>query len=180
MTDPKSTVPGSENNSGGYGNPPKDHQWKSGQSGNPAGKKKGAKNIGEIFRRVANRVVAIANGNRTKKATMMELLMAAPMTHGIKGDAANAALGLELIEKFGMQPAAREDEQEEDVIYFDWAGKPKVNIRLDREKLMKEDRKLSRLISKHDANGPAIRAQLLPILLQMRRDGVPSDVRDPS
>lgn len=47
-----------ENNKVGKGKPPKEHQWKPGQSGNIGGRPKGSKNLKTIFRQIAEMEVS--------------------------------------------------------------------------------------------------------------------------
>lgn len=87
----------------GFCSPPKSKQWPKGTSGNPAGKKKGTKNFGTQFQKVATKAVTVKEGDHTKKMTLIELLANAPLVHGIKGDMKNAAHALKLAEEFGIQ-----------------------------------------------------------------------------
>jgi hypothetical protein len=87
----------------GYCKPPKAHQWKKGQSGNPAGKKKGVKNFGNQLHKVLSKIVTVKDGGKIKKVTQMELVANAPLVHGMKGDVKNAAHALKLAEEFGLE-----------------------------------------------------------------------------
>lgn len=91
----------------GYCRPPKSKQWGKGQSGNPAGKKKGTKNFSTQFQKVATKAVTVKEGDHTKKVTLMELVVNAPLVHGINGDMKNAAQALKLAEEFGIQEPSK-------------------------------------------------------------------------
>lgn len=91
----------------GFCSPPKSKQWVKGQSGNPAGKKKGTKNFGTQFQTVATKAVTVKEGDHTKKVTLMELVINAPLVHGINGDMKNAAHALKLAEEFGIQEPSK-------------------------------------------------------------------------
>jgi hypothetical protein len=79
----------------GYKHPPKAHQWKKGQSGNPSGKKKGAKPAKSaqyyLARHLAEEVSTTTNGKHTKmpliEALILKFLleaMAAPVLQKVK------------------------------------------------------------------------------------------------
>jgi hypothetical protein len=80
----------------GYGKPPKKSQFKSGQSGNPKGRPKGAKNIKTVVEQEAYSTITIKESGKTSKVTKLEALMKAMMAKGIQGDpkAAGMAWGL--------------------------------------------------------------------------------------
>src|SRR2546423_2320441 len=59
----------------GYGSPPQAHQFKPGQSGNPRGRPKGAKNEATILRELLNRKIQIREGGRTRKITVLEAIL---------------------------------------------------------------------------------------------------------
>ena len=51
----------------GYGKPPKHSQFKTGQSGNPKGRKKGVKNINTILDGILNEKVVLSENGSTYK-----------------------------------------------------------------------------------------------------------------
>ena len=110
----------------GYGKPPKGSQWKKDQSGNLAGKKKGTKNFGTQFQKVATKLVTVKDGDKTKKVTLMELLVNAPLVHGIKGDMKNAAHALKLADEFGVQATDEPPAPKHGTIIMGDDGKPKI------------------------------------------------------
>ena len=50
----------------GYGNPPKHTQFKPGQSGNPAGRPKGAKNLKTDLEEEMRELIVVREGGNTK------------------------------------------------------------------------------------------------------------------
>ena len=53
----------------------KEHQFKPGHSGNPKGRPKGAKNEATIWREVFNTKIAIREGGRTRKVSVLEAMI---------------------------------------------------------------------------------------------------------
>lgn len=73
----------------GYGKPPRNTQFKKGQSGNPKGRSKGRKNIRTILSNVLDRNVTITENGQTRKVKFMEALviqMAAKALNGTTRD----------------------------------------------------------------------------------------------
>ena len=50
----------------GYGMPPKSTRFKKGQSGNPAGRKKGSRNLATIVRRELEEEITIREGSNSE------------------------------------------------------------------------------------------------------------------
>jgi hypothetical protein len=78
----------------GYGRPPKRAQFKPGQSGNPKGRPKGAKNEATIWRSVFNKKVAIREGGRERKVSLLEAMILKFTEAALKGDTKTAAFAL--------------------------------------------------------------------------------------
>jgi len=70
----------------GYKNPPKNTQWKKGQSGNPSGKPKKAASIEAKLKRLASKeIVVIENGTQVSM-TQDEAMLVAVLMKAMKGD----------------------------------------------------------------------------------------------
>ena len=71
----------------GYGRPPKEHQFKPGQSGNPAGCPKKAKSatFGETLRNLLDETSNVQIRGQERKVTNRELIMRALLQHAMKG-----------------------------------------------------------------------------------------------
>lgn len=74
----------------GYGRPPAEHQFKPGQSGNPRGRPKGAKNESTLLYDLLHRKVEIRNGRRTRKITVLEVILWSITESALKDDTKSA------------------------------------------------------------------------------------------
>ena len=95
MTKPNDTV--------GYKNPPKETQFKPGQSGNPKGRPKGARNLKtDLMEELGEKIVVTENGQQ-RTISKQQALVKAMLAKGMKGDTAagkaifNLALGFEQV-----------------------------------------------------------------------------------
>lgn len=59
----------------GYRKPPKNHQFRKGQSGNPKGRAKGSRNLETILREEMDRVVTVSEGGQRRKYTKLEIIL---------------------------------------------------------------------------------------------------------
>jgi hypothetical protein len=75
----------------GYGRPPRSHQFKPGQSGNPKGRPKGTKNEATILYELLNRKIPIREGSRTRKITVLEAILLRFTEDSLKGNTKSAA-----------------------------------------------------------------------------------------
>jgi hypothetical protein len=93
----------------GYRRPPKNTQFKSGQSGNPKGRPKGAKNEATIWRTIFNRKVAIREGGRTRNVSLLEAMLLKYTERAINGEAKAADF---VLNRFGMAERTGPDTEE--------------------------------------------------------------------
>jgi hypothetical protein len=70
----------------GYGRPPKWSQWKKGQSGNPKGKAKGLKSLKKIVQTEAAAKITVKEGGKTKTLTKADVVVKTLMTKALQGD----------------------------------------------------------------------------------------------
>ena len=105
----------------GYGKPPKQHQFKPGQSGNPRGRPKGSKNTSTIIDEILNRKVRIRTERGVRKITVHEAMLTGIADQGLKGDTKSAAFLLdrkERAEAAGDQPNTETMPDEREIIEF--------------------------------------------------------------
>ena len=91
------------NDAVGYKNPPKDTQFKPGQSGNPKGRPKGARNLKtDLMEELGEKIVVTENGQQ-RTISKQQALVKAMMAKGMQGDITagraifNLALGFEQV-----------------------------------------------------------------------------------
>jgi hypothetical protein len=75
----------------GYGKPPAKHRFKTGQSGNPKGRPKGAKSHGLILRELLNRKIEVRESGRARKITVFEAILLRFTEDALKGNTKTAA-----------------------------------------------------------------------------------------
>jgi len=70
----------------GYGKPPVKTRFKPGQSGNPRGRPKKAKNINALIQAELNKTIAITENGRTKRITKRQAIIMQLINRAIKGE----------------------------------------------------------------------------------------------
>jgi hypothetical protein len=87
----------------GYKNPPLHTRFKKGESGNPAGRPKYAKNLKTDLLEELRETLVVREGSRPRRVSKQRALIKSLIAKGIKGDSAAAARLLELcIRVFGV------------------------------------------------------------------------------
>lgn len=71
----------------GYGKPPTSGQFRKGQSGNPRGRRKGARNISTVIEEVLNERITVTERGRRRSITTLEALI-----RGLRADALSGNL----------------------------------------------------------------------------------------
>ena len=94
---PQTTIPG-QHGEVGYGRPPRTHRFKPGQSGNPKGRRKGAKNQSTILRELLHRKITIREGGKSRKVTIFEAILTRFAEDSLKGNVRSAAF---LLNRYG-------------------------------------------------------------------------------
>lgn len=86
-------------NNVGYGRPPKETQFKPGQSGNPKGRPKGRKSIQTTFREALEQKVAVTMNGKTRLLSKLELIFHRLTTDAARGETHALKMVLALIER---------------------------------------------------------------------------------
>ena len=95
----------SETYSVGYGKPPRKHWFQVGQSGNPTGRSKGAKNTATLVREILERKIEVRSGGIVRKMTVREAILTGFAQASLKGDTKSAAF---LLQRYDVQQEAPE------------------------------------------------------------------------
>jgi hypothetical protein len=92
----------------GYGRPPKAHQFKPGQSGNPEGKRKGAKSEATLLREILGRKVTVRQGDKARKIPLLEAILLKAAEEALHGDLATVFLLNRLMSTQSDEPTTTE------------------------------------------------------------------------
>jgi hypothetical protein len=88
----------------GYGKPPKQHQFKPGQSGNPKGRKRGSRGLKTDLGAELRSKVPVTENGKTRQLTKQQLVLKAMVTKAAKGDTKAAAHVLSMtMQMFGIE-----------------------------------------------------------------------------
>jgi hypothetical protein len=87
----------------GYGKPPRRTRFKKGQSGNPKGRPKGAKNAATILNETLNERVIITENGRRKAITKKEALFKQLVNKAVSGDPRHTRMLLEAMDAVESQ-----------------------------------------------------------------------------
>lgn len=112
----------------GYGKPPKQSRFKPGQSGNPKGKKKGAKSYKSVVKSALNEKIPVRTPRGPRKMTKLEAMFRTVLNSALKGDpkavdqvlriARDVGLADEIAET--LNAATMRELSEEDRVILDW------------------------------------------------------------
>jgi hypothetical protein len=70
----------------GYSRPPKEHQWRPGECGNPKGRPRGAKSFDAEVRRLLKRKVTVKKSGKVRKVTVVEANFERILHKAMEGD----------------------------------------------------------------------------------------------
>ena len=70
----------------GYCKPPTDTRFKPGQSGNPKGRPRGARNLRTAVREALQEKVEVREGGRMRRISKMDAIIQVTLNKGLKGD----------------------------------------------------------------------------------------------
>jgi Family of unknown function (DUF5681) len=101
----------------GYRKPPKELQFRPGQSGNASGRPKGRKNTETLLREILDRKIEVRTGSTMRKISVREAILTRFAESALKGDTKSAAFllqrydGTEVVQE-NVDNATTPDEQE--------------------------------------------------------------------
>jgi hypothetical protein len=90
----------------GYGRPPRQTQFRKGQSGNPNGRPKGSKNLKTIVEEVFNSRIQVRQGGKVRTMTKMEAIVEKMFEGALKGDSKARAETIRLVGAYLEQTSA--------------------------------------------------------------------------
>jgi hypothetical protein len=88
----------------GYGRPPKKHQFKPGQSGNPRGRPKGAMSTDALVRKILDGKLDLRIGGAARKVSVREAILTRFTEFALKGNPKAAAFLLHRYDSAAAQP----------------------------------------------------------------------------
>jgi hypothetical protein len=91
----------------GYGKPPRAHQFKHGQSGNPKGRPEGAKSETTILHELLQQKISLNERGRTRKITLHEAILRRIAEDCLKGNTKSAAF---LLNRYHAMTASEPEE----------------------------------------------------------------------
>jgi len=86
----------------GYCKPPKETRFKPGQSGNPKGRPRGARNLRTAVREALQEKIEIREGGRTRRVSKMDAIIQVTLNKGLKGDPKGLAAIVQLARLTGL------------------------------------------------------------------------------
>jgi hypothetical protein len=108
MPKPKSPETTASENDGyrvGYGKPPMHSRFRAGQSGTPAGRRKGVRNLMTDVKRTLSTPIKVKEDGRTRKKSTQEGALMVLREKALRGDARALDRLLELAQRFNNEPA---------------------------------------------------------------------------
>jgi hypothetical protein len=98
----------------GFGRPPKQHQFRPGQSGNPKGRPKGAKSTDTLLRNILDRKIELRVGGIMRRISIREAILTRFTEDALKGNPKSATFLLNRYDTLDSReaPAPGTDDQE--------------------------------------------------------------------
>ena len=94
----------------GYGKPPRHRQFQKGQSGNPRGRPKAAKNLGTVLGKALNERVAVNENGRRRTISKLEAMIKQLANKGASGNLQVARLVMEFLQQAEARAEASVDQ----------------------------------------------------------------------
>lgn len=86
----------------GYGKPPEHTRFKPGQSGNPRGRRRGARHVKTILEEALTAPVAVSNGGQKKMMRLIDAIASQLTRKGASGDTAALRLLFDLASRYNV------------------------------------------------------------------------------
>lgn len=106
----------------GYGKPPKQHRFQSGQSGNPKGRPKKRNDMPSLMNQELNKKIRVKDQGEVRTITKLEAMMASLMARAIQGDYRAVKLVMELKRQY-IDPDEFEDGVDVESIVMDYLNR---------------------------------------------------------
>jgi hypothetical protein len=90
----------------GYRRPPKAHRFQPGTSGNPRGRRKGARSVGAILQDVVRQKITVTEGGKTRRVPAIEGMLRRLANDALRNEAGAVKLLLALLDRYGESPEA--------------------------------------------------------------------------
>jgi Family of unknown function (DUF5681) len=104
----------------GRGKPPKQSQFRKGQSGNPGGRKKGSRNLKQIVQAIAESEIELTEHGKKRVVSLIEALLLSQAKEGLRGNTRATESLLDRIERLcGADDTIRVELPEEDDALLD-------------------------------------------------------------
>src|ERR1700683_1811713 len=87
----------------GYCRPPKETQFRPGQSGNPTGSHKGGKTIGARLQELVNSKVTVTERGRSRRISRLDVMLRQLTNDTMRGDQRAFRLLMEFLHRFGAE-----------------------------------------------------------------------------
>ena len=102
----------------GYGRPPKETQFRKGQSGNPKGRPKGSMSIGLRLEDALNEKVEVRDSNRIRKMAKVDVMIQGLIARAMKGDQQAVSTMMRLLKETGQVRPPETEPQTGGIVAF--------------------------------------------------------------
>jgi hypothetical protein len=88
----------------GYRRPPKETQFKAGESENPNGRPKGSRPIGALLQEIIQQKVSVTEKGKTRRIAALEVMLRRLVNDAMRSDQRAIKLLLSLVDRYGESP----------------------------------------------------------------------------
>lgn len=90
----------------GYRRPPKETQFKAGQSGNPKGRPKGRRPIGAVLQEIMQKKMSVTENGKIRRLSTLEIMLRRLTNDAMRSDHRAIKLLVDLLDRYGDAPEA--------------------------------------------------------------------------